>query len=189
MTMDIQHQADASGGLAWISEQLFGLQGRLAAEGEALDAQTRALLARSSRRCGQHAQWWRDLLPDSPALDGTGRVRPPTEAWAGAVGYIEEAPLADAVAALYEVALAQLLVVLRELQNELSPIGDGAFIRTARIVLADLEEEEADAKRVWPLPTIPSTSDTEKLWRAFSRDDLEKRWPPLVTRRPQNGYH
>ena len=82
--MDIEQLGDACGGLAWISERLFEIEGRLATgsgDGEQLDAHTRALLARSSRRHGQHAQWWRAALPDSPALAGPDRVRPPTGAW------------------------------------------------------------------------------------------------------------
>ena len=93
LSMDIERLADACGGLTWISEQLFEVEGRLATgldEGPPLDARVRVLLARSSRRLGQHAQWWRAALPDSPALDGASRVGPPSDRWAQIVASISE---------------------------------------------------------------------------------------------------
>lgn len=189
--MDIEQLADASGGLSWISGRLFEIQGRLAvqpAAGGELDVGIRALLARSSRRHGQHCQWWRDLLPDSPALNAADRVRPPSSAWANALGCIEAAPHADAVAALYEVAVPELAFVLSGLQQAQSPVSDGAFMRTARMVAADLAEEQRDAEGCWPLPKVSSKGDTEELSASFAADRREKRWPPLVTHRPQNGY-
>ena len=142
--MDIEQLADACGGLAWISERLFEIEGRLAADlvaGAPLDARTKALLARSSRRHGQHAQWWRAALPDSPALAGAERVRPPTEAWVRLVGRMEDAAPDDAVVALREVALPRLVQMIEHLGQDLSPVSDGAVIRTARMVAADLAEE------------------------------------------------
>lgn len=182
--MDIEQLADACGGLAWISERLFELEGRLAAglDGEApLDSRTRNLLARSSRRHGQHAQWWRATLPDSPALAGADRIGPPTDAWARLVDHIEEAAPADAVAALCEVALSQLVFVIEHLGHELSPVSDGAVIRTARMVAADLAEEQYDSRQVWNPPNTPSDGDLKELAGGFADDYREKRWPPLVT--------
>ena len=181
--MDIEQLADACGGLAWISERLFELEGRLAAglvEGEPLDALARVLLARSSRRHGQHAQWWRAALPDSPALAGAGRVQPPTEAWACLLAYMEEAAPVDALAALYEVALPQVALVIEHLGYDLSPVSDGAVIRIARMVAADLAEERYDLMDVWNPPNIPSDANTEELMIGFADDYREKRWPPLV---------
>ncbi len=181
--MDIEQSADACGGLAWISERLFEIEGHLAvesAEGESLDARTRALLARSSRRHGQHAQWWKNLLPDSPALAGTDRIGCPTQSWEHLLGYIEDEAPARAVAALYEVALPQLDLVIDHLGQELSPVCDGAVIRTARMVAADLAEERYDAKEVWNPPNIPSGGDIEELIFDFADDYHEKRWPPLL---------
>ncbi len=182
--MDIEQLADACGGLAWVSEQLFELEGRLAAglDGEAaLDNRARNLLARSSRRHGQHAQWWRAALPDSPALAAPDRIGPPTIAWKRLVGHIEEAAPAGAVAALYEVALPQLVFVIERLGHELSSVSDGAVIRTARMVAADLAEEQYDSRQVWNPPSIPSNGDLEELASGFADDYREKRWPPLVT--------
>ena len=182
--MDIEQLADACGGLAWISERLFQIEGRLAADltvGEPLDARTRALLARSSRRHGQHAQWWRAALPDSPALAGAERVCPPTEAWGHLLDQMEDAAPVDAVAARCEVALPQLALVIEHLDQELSPVSDGAVIRTARMVAADLAEERNDSKEVWNPRKIPSDSDLEELANGFADDYREKRWPPLVT--------
>lgn len=181
--MDIEQSADACGGLAWISERLFEIEGRLAAgpgDGESLDARTRALLARSSRRHGQHAQWWQNLLPDSPALAGADRIDCPTKTWEHLLGYIEDETPAGAVAALYEVALPQLDLVIEHLGQELSPVCDGAVIRTARMVAADLAEERYDSKEVWNPPNIPSGGNIEELIIGFADDYREKRWPPLV---------
>ena len=184
--MDIEQLADACGGLAWISEKLFEIEGRLAADSgevEPPDSRTRLLLARSSRRHGQHAQWWRAVLPDSPALAGPERVRPPTEAWAHLLDQIEEAAPNDAVVALYEVALPELAAVIEHLGHDLSPVSDGAVIRTARMVAADLAEEQYDSRGVWNPHNIPSEVDLTELANRFVDDYREKRWPPLVTHR------
>ncbi|WP_419924464.1 hypothetical protein [Candidatus Poriferisocius sp.] len=188
--MDIEPLADACGGLAWISGELFEVEGRLAAgssDGELLDARLRALLARSSRRHGQHAQWWRAALPDSPALAGFDRVRPPTDAWVRLLDHIVESAPAGAVAALFEVALPQLIFVLEHLSYELSPVSDGNAIRIVAMVTTDLTEEESEAKQVWPMPKIPSSADLEALLIAFSDDYREKRWPPLLPHPRRTG--
>lgn len=182
--MDIEQLGDACGGLAWISERLFEIEGRLAAglvAGKQLDGRARLLLARSSRRHGQHAQWWRAALPDSPALAGAKRVRPPTQAWERLLGQMENAAPADAAAALYEVALPQLASVIERLSQDLSPISDGAVARTARMVAADLAEERHDSMEVWNPPNIASDEGLEDTANGFADDYREKRWPPLVT--------
>lgn len=182
--MDIEQSADACGGLAWISEQLFETEGRLAAgliDGEPLDARTRVLLARSSRRYGQHAQWWRAALPDSPALAGPDRIRPPTDAWQQLLCYIEDSAPADAVTAVYELALPELMLALGHLKQQCSSISDGAFMRIARMVAADLDDEWSEAQEAWPMPQIPSSGATEELSFGFVDDYHQKRWPPLVT--------
>lgn len=182
--MDIEQLADACGGLAWISDRLFEIEGRLVLDlddDEPLDDRVRNLLARSSRRHGQHAQWWRGLLPDSPALAGANRVRPPTDAWERLMDHVEDAEPTDAVAAIYEVALPQLVFVIEHLGYDLSPVSDGAVIRTARMVAADLAEEQYDSRGVWNPPNVPSDADLEELAIGFADDYREKRWPPLVT--------
>ena len=182
--MDIESLADACGGLAWISERLFEVEGRLAADtgdGAPLDDRARLLLAQSSRRHGQHAQWWRAALPDSPALAGADRVRPPTGAWARLLDQMKEAEPIDAVAEIYEVALPELAYVIEHLGQELSPVSDGAVIRTARMVAADLAEERHYSKEVWNPPNVPSEDRLEELAIGFADDYREKRWPPLVT--------
>ena len=181
--MDIESLADACGGLAWLSERLFEVEGRLASglvDGEPLDAGIRMVLAQSSRRHGQHAQWWRGALPDSPVLAGGDRVRPPTEAWVRLLDYMEDAAPSAAVAALYDVALPQLIRVIEHLGPELSPISDGSVIRTARMVAADLAEERSSAREAWNPPNIPSNGGIEELTNGFADDYNEKRWPPLV---------
>ena len=181
--MDIEQSADACGGLTWISERLFELEGRLATElveGEALDPGTRALLARSSRRHGQHAQWWRNTLPDSPALAGPGRIRPPTQAWERLLDYMECSVPADAVTALYELAVPELTSVLEHLKHQCSPISDGAVVRIARMVAADLDDEWTVARSVWPVPRVSSDLDLEELSFEVFDYCTEKRWPPLV---------
>jgi len=179
--MDIESLADACGGLAWISERLFEIEGRLATEADSLDPHTRALLARSSRRHGQHAQWWRGLLPDSPALAGAGRICPPTATWQRTVDHIQHALPTAAVAAIYEVALPQLIAVIEHLGGDLSPISDGAVVRAARIVAADLAEEQCASRDVWNPTDIASDEELGKLAIGFVDDYREKRWPPLVT--------
>ena len=153
---------------AWLGFQSGSLKSRVALtadleDGEPLDDRARLLLARSSRRHGQHAQWWRAALPDSPALAGAERVRPPTHAWGRLLDRIEESSPTEAVAAIYEVAVPQLAFVIEHLGQELSPVSDGAVIRTARMVAADLAEERYDSKEVWNPPISPLM----KAWRSW----------------------
>ena len=93
---------------------------------------------------------------------------------------MENAVPADAVAALYEVALPQLTLVIEHLGQEFSPVSDGAVVRTARMVAADLAEERYDSREVWNPPNIPSDDGLEELAIGFVDDYREKRWPPLV---------
>lgn len=182
--MDVESLADACGGLAWISERLFEIEGRLAAGlggGSPLDHRARLLLARSTRRHGQHAQWWRAALPDSPSLAGAERVRSPTDAWVRLLAHVEAATPTEAVAAIYEVALPQLVLVIEHMGQHLSSVSDGAVIRTARMVSADLAEERYDAKEVWNSTNVNSDDGLKDLATGFADDYREKRWPPLVT--------
>ena len=155
--MDVERLADACGGLAWVSERLFEVEGRLAtglAEGPPLDARVRVLLARSSRRHGQHAQWWRAALPDSPALDGASRVGPPSDRWAQIVAsigdHVASARPDEAAAELFDTALPELEIMLDQLRAELSPVSDGAAIRIARMVAADVAEDRSEFAEITP---------------------------------------
>ena len=154
--MEIERLADACGGLAWISERLFEIEGRLTAGhgGGLLDARVQVVLARSSRRFGQHALWWRDALPDSPALDGASRVGPPSDRWAQIMNdigeHVESARLDEAVAELFEIALPELELTLDQLMAEASPVSDGAVIRIARMVAADVAEDRSEFAEVTP---------------------------------------
>ena len=154
--MDIEQLADACGGLAWISERLFEIEGRLAAGdgGHLLDARVHVLLARSSRRSGQHAQWWRAALPDSPALDGASRVGPPSDRWAQVMDdlgeHVASARPDEAVAELLEIVLPELELTLDQLMAEASPVSDGAAIRIARMVATDVAEDRAEFAEVTP---------------------------------------
>ena len=61
--MDIEQSADACGGLAWISEQLFEIEGRLAiglVEGEPLDP----------RHAGDSGPLQSPLRPARPVVEG-----------------------------------------------------------------------------------------------------------------------
>ena len=182
--MDIEQLADACGGLVWISERLFEIQGRLATDSDPedrLDARIRSLLARSSRRHGQHAQWWRATLPDSAALAGADRVRPPTEAWVRLLGHMGGSEPGDAVDALHQVALPHLALVIEHLGQSLTPVSDGAVIRTARMVAADLDEELTDLREAQNAPNTSTGGILGELTNGFADDYREKRWPPLVT--------
>ncbi len=163
--MDIEQLADACGGLAWISERLFEVEGRLATSSGVdghLDARTQVLLARSSRRYGQHAQWWRAALPDSPSLDGPGRVCPPSDSWSRLLEFVESEDWIGALSGLYGIALPELINLVDQMRVELSPISDGAVLRIARIVKADLDEERADAE--WVLTTVPAIMFQSLAW-------------------------
>ncbi|MXW42872.1 MAG: hypothetical protein F4138_03020 [Acidimicrobiia bacterium] len=147
--MNIEQLSDACGGLAWISEQMMLQQRRLAlAEArletiDVLDDHTKALLARSSRLFAQHEGWWRNLLPDSPALKGSKRVGPPTQEWANTFNRLNSTAPNKAVETLYGEVLAALVELIKGLLEQVSPISDEAFARVARMALVDLATEQA----------------------------------------------
>ncbi|MCY4258468.1 MAG: hypothetical protein OXE04_09365 [bacterium] len=164
--MLIERLADACGGLVWISEQMMLCQRRLAmAELDKLDAGslatgvaenapgalddgTIALLARSSRRYAQHGGWWRDLLPDSPALNSASRIGPPTQQWADTFNQLSDVSPSQAIITLHTEVLDELRLHIEKLLELASPISEGAFMRVAQMVLADLATEQVARKEL-----------------------------------------
>lgn len=131
--------ADRLGALAWISEALFGLQGRWAAS--MTDDAAAEHLATASRHKGWHVELFVDLLPDSPALHGPDRiVGPPGWTAALVVG-------ADAVddparlAVLYRALVPRLAGEVSRTRSAATGPGDTAIARALGFVAADLADD------------------------------------------------
>ncbi len=143
------------GGLTWISGELFALEGRWA--GEVDDPAAAVHLATHSRHHGWHRTLWVDALPDSPALDATSHIGPPTPGWEAAVACLAE-PLVDEeadsvdgaaeaggalsdahrLAALYRGLVPRLADLLAMFAAELDGPGDGEMARIVGLATHDV---------------------------------------------------
>lgn len=136
------------GGLCWVSEQLFRIEGGWAAE--MTDPAAVVHLGTSSRHHGWHATLWRDALPDSGALDARAAVQAPGRGWAAAVGVAdgigERGPAADVarLVCLYRGLVPRAWSLLADFEDRLSGLGMGHLARVVRLVAPDLA---ADAQR------------------------------------------
>jgi hypothetical protein len=133
--------ADRLGSLVWISEALFGLQGRWAAT-MADDAAVEHL-ATASRHKGWHVELLADLLPDSPALHGPDRVVGP-RGWATAVALGADATGDPArLAILYRALVPRLAGEVARTRHAAIGPGDSAIARALAFVAADLADDLA----------------------------------------------
>ena len=131
--------ADRVGALAWISEALFGLQGRWAAT--MADDAAAEHLAAASRHKGWHIELLVDLLPDSPALHGADRIVAPA-GWAPALALASDATGDPGrLAVLYRALVPRLAgEVARTLRPATGP-GDAAIARALAFIAADLADD------------------------------------------------
>jgi hypothetical protein len=131
--------ADRLGTLAWISEALFGLQGRWAAT--MADAAAAQHLATASRHKGWHVELIVDLLPDSPALHGADRVVAPA-GWAAALLLGADATGDPArLAVLYRALVPRFAGAIAGTQRAAIGPGDTAIARALAFVAADLADD------------------------------------------------
>lgn len=131
--------ADRLGALAWISEALFGLQGRWAAT-MADDAAVEHL-AIASRHKGWHVELLVDLLPDSAALHGPDRVVGP-QGWTTALVLGADATGDPArLAILYRALVPRLAGEVARARRAATGPGDAAIARSLRFVAADLADD------------------------------------------------
>lgn len=141
---DLEDLVPVIGGLAWVSRQLFELEGRWAAT--MTDAIAVVHLAEHSRHHGWHSELWRDALPDSPALAAGDHVVAPA-GWEDAMGLtahggaIDTAGDAGRLAALYRGLVPRLAGALADLESDLTGPGDAAIRRVLGLVEADVDND------------------------------------------------
>lgn len=132
------------GGLAWVSERLFEVEGRWAASMSEATAVTH--LAEHSRHHGWHSGLWRDALPDSPVLAAADHVRAPA-GWEPAMaltaegGAIDVAGDAGRLAGLYRGLVPRLAGMLDDLDRTLAGPGDAAIRRVLGLVAHDVDND------------------------------------------------
>ncbi|MFV2038926.1 MAG: hypothetical protein ACC660_01650 [Acidimicrobiales bacterium] len=127
------------GGLVWVSEQLFAIEGRWATTLSSPPAVVH--LATQSRHHGWHAGLWRDALPDSPSLEADTTIAPPDAGWERAVQLVQgmdEAPDAARLAVLYRGLLPRAFSRLAGLEELLGGPGDAHLTRIVGLVRPDL---------------------------------------------------
>ncbi len=142
------------GGLAWVSGELFAIEGRWAATMS--DPAAVEHLATHSRHHGWHRTLWIDALPDSPALGATGHIGPPDPGWEAAVACLDEAhadpdaELDDAhrLAALYRGLVPRLLGLLADFGATLGGPGDGAIERVVGLAAQDVAADLHGGQRL-----------------------------------------
>ena len=138
---DLENLVPVLGGLAWVSGQLFELEGRWAESMN--DTASVVHLAEHSRHHGWHAGLWRDALPDSPALRADEHVVAPA-GWADAIaatGSIDAGGDAARLAALYRCLVPRLAATLDDLCHRLAGPGDAAIRRVLGHVMADVDSD------------------------------------------------
>ncbi|MGI9643020.1 MAG: hypothetical protein ACR2N9_09575 [Acidimicrobiia bacterium] len=159
--MNLAVLAERIGGLTWVSEQLFGLEGRWA---EGLDDPAAvAHLATFSRHHGWHAGLWRQALPDSPALDAEELIGPPSPGWRRAVeaaASFDEGSDVQRLAALYRSLLPEALALIDDFTMGLGGPGDAHLLRVARLVQPDVALDAQRGYR-WLSATMGDDADIE----------------------------
>ena len=91
-----------------------------------------------SARLAEHAEWWRDRVPESELLQGTREEASDPARLDAVLAMLDVAP-PSRVAAVSQV-LNGLIAHLVGLAGCLSPVGDAPARRVVRLVLADLED-------------------------------------------------
>lgn len=127
------------GGLAWVSEQLFEIEGRWAET--FASPQAVAHLATHSRHHGWHATLWHDALPDSAVLNASAAVGPPSTGWERALQTVRSMDNPSDIArlaALYRGLLPRAISELARLEDALGGPGDAHFSRVVGLVRPDM---------------------------------------------------
>ena len=141
---DLEDLVPVLGGLAWVSGQVFELEGRWAESMS--EAAAVAHLGEHSRHHGWHAGLWRDALPDSPTLTAADHVIPPP-GWSAAMaltaagGPIDTGGEAARLAALYRAVVPRLSAMLEALDRRLAGPGDAAIRRVLGLVVRDVDND------------------------------------------------
>jgi len=127
------------GALAWVSDQLFTIQGTWA---ETMESPAAAVhLATASRHHGSHVGLWSDALPDSPVLDAASHISPPNPEWQVALAAVHELTAssdAARMAALYRGLVPRHLSLVDALAERLGGPGDAHIQRVLSIVRRDV---------------------------------------------------
>ena len=102
------------------------------------DPSSAGTMSSLSARLAEHAEWWRDRIPESELLQGTREEASDPTRLDAVLAMLDVAP-PSRVAAVSQV-LNGLIAHLVGLAGRLSPVGDAPACRVVRLVLADLED-------------------------------------------------
>ena len=102
------------------------------------DPSSAGTMSSLSARLAEHAEWWRDRIPESELLQGTREEASDPTRLDAVLAMLDVAP-PSRVAAVSQV-LNGLIAHLVGLAGCLSPVGDAPARRVVRLVLADLED-------------------------------------------------
>ena len=131
----IRELTDALGCYVWLSRRLAAALGDWGTD--EVEPPVAVYLHALARRCSDHGACWEALLADSPALEATESVRPPSVGW-DEVFRAESAGTAERLVTLLHIVLPRLLVSLEEFAARLGPVAEAPEQRACAIVIDDL---------------------------------------------------
>jgi hypothetical protein len=133
--------ADTAGNLGawrWLDQRLFEVAGGWVPT--VPEPAAKVWLAEVARHHAWRAEQWADRFPVLRELDLVAATAAPPD-WSAAVetlvGPPEPADTVEKLAGLVRVVLPRLLVAHERVLRRLSPVADGALLRTMRMVVAD----------------------------------------------------
>lgn len=122
--------------LAWFNERCFTLVGS-AATSSSTPSPSASAMAAFARHLGEHAQWWRGVVPESVLLAPLVAEGPPDDE---AAALLDELAAADDLEPLVGDRLVPYLHQrYTELVERLPAHAEGAALRVGRSALADLD--------------------------------------------------
>ena len=122
--------------LAELCEALAGRLGDWSTDG--IDPSSAGTMSSLSARLAEHAEWWRDRIPESELLQGTREEASDPTRLDAVLAMLDVAPPSRVAAVA--LVLNGLIAHLVGLAGRLSPVGDAPARRVVRLVLADLED-------------------------------------------------
>ena len=102
------------------------------------DPSSAGTMSSLSARLAEHAEWWRDRIPESELLRGKCEEASDPTRLDAVLARLDVAPPSRVAAVA--LVLNGLIAHLTGLAGRLSPVGDAPARRVVRLVLADLED-------------------------------------------------
>ena len=145
--LDLHATARRAGAARWLHARLFELAGGWVAT--VADPEAKIALATHSAHHGWHAGLWGARLPTLHGVDPDTWVRPASAGVEEAVATLAGAPTTiERLAGLHRCLLPRLWAAHADHLERASAVADAPTIRTLRLVLSDLVEDQRAGERL-----------------------------------------